>query len=100
MIKYSLALLFIPLYLLPLYFEISHNLSMASIIDPYYLDLGFYNLLLNNSINKLHPALIYISAISLIVLIKFKLSYRLHYRVTRALIAQLLIIINSLILGG
>jgi cytochrome c biogenesis factor len=60
-LKYSLVTFFILLYVNIMVYETCYNTSMAVCTQPIEDSMNYYNLLLNNCINKLHPMLIYMS---------------------------------------
>lgn len=76
---------------------INSNLSLNLTHKPY--DLEMYNLLLNNSINKIHPLMIYISWFSVIKVIFY--SYEsLRYSLLNNFLTYQATIAISLLLGG
>jgi cytochrome c biogenesis factor len=99
-IKYSFSMVLIAVYFLLLLSEMFYNLSMSITCDLYDFNMGFYNLLLNNSINKIHPALIYSSIASLFILVNYLFDYKLYYQLLHSLINKLVILLISLVLGG
>jgi hypothetical protein len=98
-INYSSYIFLIYTYTLPLLFEILSNIGLSTNLDMSLDYLDSYNLLLNNSINKLHPALIYISLIFLVTVL-FLYNNKLCYRLLNSTQLNLSIITTSLALGG
>ena len=95
----SLMTLFIILYAYIILVEIAinSNLSLNLTYKPH--DLEMYNLLLNNSINKIHPLMIYLSWFSIINVISYNYE-SLRYSLLNNLFIYQATIVTSLLLGG
>jgi hypothetical protein len=87
-------------YFYILFFELCTNINHSILLSLNQPNLSFYNLLLNNSINKLHPALIYYSWIFLAVIYFVYLYSSLKYRTILNLVSTTLVLLYTLFLGG
>jgi hypothetical protein len=98
-INYVVTLLTL-LYLLLLISEIMYNVNLINTNSLYIDNLLFYNLLLNNSINKIHPLLIYFSWLYLSIYILYHLNANILYSNLQATLVMSTTILISLFLGG
>ena len=99
-LKPSLFLSLPFLYFIPLFFELKYNFNLTSFMHLSWTDMRLYNLLLNNSINKVHPALIYFSWIILYMYSYRYVSYYLSYRLLNISLILIVSISFSLLLGS
>jgi cytochrome c biogenesis factor len=88
------------LYFLPLFLELKYNFNLTSFTHLSWIDMHLYNLLLNNSINKVHPALIYFSWIMLCIYSCYYVSAHLSYRLLNVALILVTSISFSLMLGS
>lgn len=98
---YSVKSLIFLIYCILIFLELAtnHNLVLNSSYKTTELEL--YNLLLNNSINKIHPLMIYASWFSIIILLASSYtSSNRWYHVFNVFVLFKLMIAISLLLGG
>ena len=95
-----LTLIFI-IYSFLIFLELFTNHNLVNSISYKSMDLELYNLLLNNSINKIHPLMIYLAWFSTLILLitNLKVLYKKCYTTSILLFFKLIIFI-SLFLGG
>lgn len=98
---YSVKVFVFLVYYALIFLELAsnHNLTLSSSYKTTELEL--YNLLLNNSINKIHPLMIYVSWFSIIILsVSSFASFNRWYYTSNVFILFKLVIAASLLLGG
>jgi hypothetical protein len=89
------------IYLYILCAEICYNLSLSQVLQLTDSSMGFYNLLLNNSINKVHPMLVYVSWLFPVLFYKnYILRFSLLHRTFIATSNMAIIMYFTLFLGG
>jgi cytochrome c biogenesis factor len=94
-------LLILKCYVAVLYMEIYSNLNSTMAVLPQTAHLDFYNLLLNNGINKVHPFLIYLCWLSLVLFgNKFYSKASSYYSNTLHTSVLIAVAFLGLILGG
>ena len=82
-------------------YEICYNTGMITYLQPTEDTMAQYNLLLNNCINKVHPALIYISWIALVTFFLFVLPQQHNSHRTSVVTNKVvLLMFTTLAMGG
>ena len=99
--SYSIGIFLLLLYVTIMAYEIRYNINMIEYLQPTEDNMAYYNLLLNNCINKVHPMLIYASWIMLVSYFLFtSVQQRTSYRFSTLMNKTASLMFTTLVLGG